>query len=633
MPEQRQAIGTNGHRHVPDSAIRQERKLAEHAERLASRRRHLGKRTMLKVVTSLIALSVLSPLLVGSEENELVIRTTSSSSSFGPPVMVNDNKTNDQVVPVILAMPDYRLFIVWQDSRSGNEDIYASVSRDNGTTFGPSKRVDDSSGSSEQIEPAVAVSGNGTILLTWQDSRRSVFDYDIFFAKSYDDGATFTRNVKVDDSNGVISWQERPSIATTIGGAIFIAWTDDRTHNLRVRGAYSLDGGQTFSSSAEVAPSGGTSGQTGVALASNGDCIFAAFTDNITGTSHPYVCTSTDGGRSFTTPTRLDSTGSSGAAQRALSIAQIPGGGIVAAWEDSRSGGWDIYAAVVSADGTISTPDFRIDDDSTGANQRSPCVAADPLGNIYAVWEDERQSKYAIRFAYLVARNTRLTASTEVATPSINDMQRRPSIVATDPGRVLVVWQDDGAGSYDVYLSGATFPNLFSLSLVSGWNFASVPRVGWGYTANTLGLSNGDIVAGYNPETGAYDQIFVVGVYPPEWDFAISESTGYWIYSSTARTIAVNGSIPTTTQSRVITVPDGGGWAIVGFNTVKTTMLASDIPGMFTGGTIDVVAAYDAVTGEYNMYITQFGFTDFALVPGQAYWCACSASGTLTYTP
>jgi len=173
----------------------------------------------------------------------------------------------------------------------------------------------------------------------------------------------------------------------------------------------------------------------------------------------------------------------------------------------------------------------------------------------------------------------------------------------------------------------------FALNLVSGWNFVTVPLVGFGYMASTLGLMDGDIVAGYNPETGVYDQIFVVGFYPPEYDFAISESTGYWISAGAAETLQLYGSIPTVSMSRTITVPAGGGWAIVGFNTLKTTMLASDIPGMFSGGTIDVVASYDPVTGEYTMYITEFGFYDFPLVPGHAYWCACSASGTLTYVP
>lgn len=174
----------------------------------------------------------------------------------------------------------------------------------------------------------------------------------------------------------------------------------------------------------------------------------------------------------------------------------------------------------------------------------------------------------------------------------------------------------------------------FTLNLVTGWNLVSIPRVDWSYTAGNLpGLVAGDIVAGYNPEIGDYDQMFIYGVSPPESDFLIDESTGYWILSGAAKSLVLYGSIPATSQSRSIYVPSGGGWAIVGFNTLSTAMLASDIPGMFTGGTIDVVAAYDTVTGDYAMYITEFGLDDFALVPGQAYWCACSASGVLTYVP
>ena len=618
--------------HARSYTLRQKREPVRYAKSRSSRRSILSRGIVSKAAAALLVLVLVSPLLLGVGSVEPIARMA-ATGPFGSPVIVNDNKANDQALPVIAAVPGRGLFVVWQDSRSGNWDIYTSVSL-NGTSFAPNKKSDDSIGTSAQKEPAVAVSLNGTIFLAWQDSRRSLYDNDIFFTKSYDGGATFTRNVKVDDSTSNITWQERPSIAVTDRGIVYIAWTDDRTGtSLRVRGAFSTDGGATFSPSQEIVPTGSTSGQTGVVLVANGDRIFAAFMDNISGAPHPYVCVSTNGGKSFGSPTRLDSTGNSGAQQSGVSIAPMPRGGIVAVWEDFRNGNGDIYACFVNANGAIQTPDFRVDDDSTGAYQEDACVASDQLGNIYVVWEDERNGLLAIRFAIVITGKTQPTASMEVATPRAVDEQMRASVIATEPGRVFVVWQDDRTGTYDVYSSSAYFTGLYDIPLVVGWNFVPVMLVGSGYMASTLGLMVGDVVSGWNSSKATFDQSYIVGVSPSRSDFAISPSTGYWIYANAAETIHLNGTIPTTKQHKPIAVPPGGGWAALGFGSLNSTRHASDIPNMYSGGSIQTVATYDPITGKSTTYVNGVPRTDFKLVVAQAVWCWCSANGTLSYAP
>jgi hypothetical protein len=581
-------------------------------------------------------LSLLSPVIAGIAGDQPVVLKTfvrPTDPIFGTPVMVNDETVNEQEAPVIAALPGRELFIAWQDARLGNEDIFVPKSHANGTVFSPNKRADDSIGTSKQMEPAVATTVNGTILITWQDNRRSVFDYDIYFTRSYDGGATFTRNAKVDDSNSSsISWQERPSIAVTTGGAIFIAWTDDRSGQLRVRGTSSMDGGATFSPSKEIAPSVNSYGQTGVALASNGNRIFAAFMDNTTttGKPHPYVCFSTDGGKTFSAPIRLDNTSGDVGWQKSVAIAPMPDGGVVAVWGDSRNGNEDIYASITSSNGTLTTSDFRVDDDTTGAYQLNPSVATDKVGGIYAVWEDERGGMFSVRFAYKQAGKTLFNASVEVASPGNNDIQRRPAIVATDPGRVFVTWQDDKAGTYDVYSSAGELP--FIIDLVTGWNFVSFPRVGFGYNASTLGLMTGDTVTQWNPTTQRY-QNYIIGF--PVNDFAILPNTGYWInVPSGTRSLTVFGSVPTTNQQKSITVPTGGGWATIGFAMSDLTRHAKDVPGMYSvPGSITAVSTYNPVAQMYTTWVSVIpDMNNFALVPGQAYWIMCRASGVLTYT-
>jgi ABC-type transport system substrate-binding protein len=174
----------------------------------------------------------------------------------------------------------------------------------------------------------------------------------------------------------------------------------------------------------------------------------------------------------------------------------------------------------------------------------------------------------------------------------------------------------------------------FTLNLVTGWNFVSVPLLGAGYKASTLGLNPGDTVSDWNPATRTYKS-HIVGI--PVNDFTIAASTGYWInVPSGTRTLDLYGSIPGTTPlSRSITVPSGGGWAIIGFNSLDTTRHAKDIPAMWSVvGGITTVATWNPVTKVYTSWLSVIpNVNNFPLVPGNAYWILCGASGTLTYTP
>jgi hypothetical protein len=118
-------------------------------------------------------------------------------------------------------------------------------------------------------------------------------------------------------------------------------------------------------------------------------------------------------------------------------------------------------------------------------------------------------------------------------------------------------------------------------------------------------------------------------------DFNINPSTGYWInVPSGTRTLALYGTVTNATQSKTITVPAAGGWAIIGFVGLNTTRHASDIPAMYSGGSVTTVSAWNPVTKAYTSWLSIIPtVNNFQLVPGRAYWVLFSASGTLTYTP
>jgi hypothetical protein len=191
---------------------------------------------------------------------------------------------------------------------------------------------------------------------------------------------------------------------------------------------------------------------------------------------------------------------------------------------------------------------------------------------------------------------------------------------------------DDIGVSHNVSATGTVQTVPFVLHLYTGWNLVTLPPMLNSYKSNNMGLKTGDVVVGFNPATGVYDKNFIVNVTPPPLAFPIAASTGYWIYVASNEDVYLYGTVPTTTQTSTITVKSGGGWAIIGFNSLNTTMKASNIKTMYTGGTVTTVAAFDSVSKTYKSYVG-IPPTDFYLVPGQAYWVYLTASGTLTYNP
>ncbi len=198
------------------------------------------------------------------------------------------------------------------------------------------------------------------------------------------------------------------------------------------------------------------------------------------------------------------------------------------------------------------------------------------------------------------------------------------------PMSIPVNWNPSYSGilNYGAPMFVMNVVTPFTLNLVQGWNLVTAPPANFGYKASTLGLSSGDQVVMFDPATQQY-KTYVVGF--PLNDFVIAPSTGYWIFAATAKTIKLNGEIPRDVQSRSITVPSTG-WAIIGLNSLKNTLKASNIAAMYSAGVTQVIK-WDAVNQKYITYVVGFPLNNFTVVPGEGYWIFCSASGTFSYTP
>ncbi|OGW51706.1 MAG: hypothetical protein A2Y81_09505 [Nitrospirae bacterium RBG_13_43_8] len=113
-----------------------------------------------------------------------------------------------------IAVDGQNIYVVWYDDTPGNEEIYFKKSDDGGVTWKTDKRLTNNAGVS--YDPAIAVDGSN-ICVVWYDETPG--NYEIYFKKSDDEGATWTTKRLTNDALGSM----HPAIAAD-GSNVYIVW-------------------------------------------------------------------------------------------------------------------------------------------------------------------------------------------------------------------------------------------------------------------------------------------------------------------------------------------------------------------------------------------------------------------------
>jgi len=117
------------------------------------------------------------------------------------------------------------------------------------------------------------------------------------------------------------------------------------------------------------------------------------------------------------------------------------------AWEDNRSGSYDIYGARVSIGGSVLDPG-GIAISTAVEDQLFPAIAFDGT-NYLVVWVDHRSGSYDIYGARVSVGGGVLDPG-GIAICTETNLQRYPAI-AFDGTNYLVVWEDVRSGTPDIY--------------------------------------------------------------------------------------------------------------------------------------------------------------------------------------
>lgn len=330
-----------------------------------------------------------------------------------------------------LSVRGENVYAAWYDVRNGDSDIIFTRSTDGGKTFSPNIRVNDDRGKAKQYKPSLGLDASGVIYILWRDDRRG--HADIFFSRSEDGGKTFSKNRRVNDDKGW-AYQGNPSLAASPDGYVYASWSDNRNGQDDIYFAASRNGGKTFSRNLRLNQDEGRAVQSHPSVAAGpGGLVVVAWEDFRSGQSEIYMARSTDGGKTFE-PNRSIRAGSS-VSPVSSREPRVPGAVQISPSVTVGPQGWVAVAwsEFVRDPITLEPPDA-----ATGET---------------LWWEEVRRGDADIQVALSTDGGKRFGPPIRVNDDTVGSPQAFPSVALDANGKAYVAWEDFRDGEPNIYFT------------------------------------------------------------------------------------------------------------------------------------------------------------------------------------
>ncbi|MCG3116242.1 MAG: IPT/TIG domain-containing protein [Candidatus Manganitrophus sp. SA1] len=284
--------------------------------------------------------------------------------------------------------------IAWQDDRNGYWEIYVQRVSGEGTARWADGGVAVSIIAANKAFFRLISDGVEGTVIVWQEGRKG--DWDLYAQRINGNGAVRWSADGVAVSIAANTQGASQLIADGTGGAI-ITWQDDR------------DG--TWDVYAQRVNGSGTAAWTAdgviISNAANDQLVPQLVSDGSGGA----IMTWQDGSDQTVFDVRAQRVDGSGAAHwaaggvvisSAVDIQGMPqletdgAGGAIIAWQDLRSGRWDIYAQRVNGSGEAQWSIDGVAISTAPGDQKVPLLISDGAGGAAAVWEDSRNGTDAV---------------------------------------------------------------------------------------------------------------------------------------------------------------------------------------------------------------------------------------------
>jgi len=385
---------------------RQRTAVSNQSERASRSAAPLWLPPLVVLVMTWASLAATMSLLISSECLAVWFPETRLTDASGKSWLSHNNGRS------IATGPDGLTHIVWNDSRSGRQDIYYKSF--DGLGWTTDENVTGDLGG--RGGAALTVDGGGKTHIVWHDGRDG--EFEIYYKLRDLDRWGPDERLTVSDGKSY-----NPSLAVDGMDNLHLVWHDNRDGNFEIY--YKRYDGESWGPDERLTNDPTESSFASVAVDRTGK-VHVVWHDELDG--QPGVYHKCFDGTSWTAAWRLHSASSSG---RDASIVSGSDSTVHVVWVDGSS---EIYYKRHDGDSWQSEIRLTSDDGTSG----SPGVAVDDSHHVHVAWEDLRSGYWEIY--YKVCREDAWSEDRRVA--ACVEESRRPAIAVGQGGSIHIVWRD-----------------------------------------------------------------------------------------------------------------------------------------------------------------------------------------------
>jgi hypothetical protein len=385
------------------------------------------------------------------------------------------------------------------------------------------------------MQAGIKVEAGGTIHLVVDDDSANVNEDDVLYFQSTDGGRTFSAPVKI-STNTAPAFALQSTLALDPAGNPYLVWTGVNPNpaqgGLGTFFSRSTDHGQSFSAPL-IATGTSRSAQNPKIAVDNNGAIVIAYIDFATQGSPIFAVRSTDGGATFSAPSRVSQPGE--VQNNPPFLALDSKGAAYVVYEDASQQIEPIKLAIAS-DGQNFAASKTISDSQV--NAFAPQIAIDNSDNVYVTFYDRFVTPTnAVNREIVVVKSTDrgATFGAQVNVSNNTGQSTFPSLILDSHAGVSVVWEDTTADAQrDVLVArssdgGATFGPPIDLSGNPGRSFGAFGGAD----------GSGNLFVGWTDDSGANTDVFVSSLSksstgPP--DFALGAGSAVMTVQRATRT-------------------------------------------------------------------------------------------------
>lgn len=372
-------------------------------------------------------------------------------------VAVCDHNSS-QSAPVIVSDSKGGAIVVWGDTRNGSQDSFAQRIDSNGKKLWQENGVSVCTDPTLQDDFSAIADGNGGVIIVWEDWRSG--NQDIYTQKISADGQPIwnQNGIPVFDAKGD---QYDPTIVSDgEGGAIFV-WWDISTPDWDIL-AQRIDskGNAVWETPIPVCSAKGNQGGPTIVTDGHGGvfCVWPDYRNdpNFLTTAQLYAQHIDANGKALWQKDGIPICNVKANQQQQDCISDGDGGFIVVWWDD-RDIFADIYAQRINVDGILQWNKTGVHVCTAGGVQQNPKLVSDGSEGTIIYWLDYRQdfvnsTEDAIYAQRIDANGLPLWQKDGVPVCNADKQQISPMAVATRNGSAIVVWSDARGKDHDIYL-------------------------------------------------------------------------------------------------------------------------------------------------------------------------------------